>query len=152
MRLKFYALYILLLLLGAACAKQKPAIEDLSGQEDLHVFRLGLLGGTRDGDRLSAQATYTDSSSILTIDLNFRIGTPMTTLENGTWHWPRGADLQSGTITARSVTFFGGQSDGPSIGGTFDLLGTDGAPRYRINLPVTPLKTPLRVRGNANPG
>ena len=46
---------------------------------------------------------------------------------------------------ARSVTFLGGQSGPPSIGGIFDLVGPSGAALYRVNIPVTELK-PIRGR------
>jgi hypothetical protein len=43
------------------------------------------------------------------------------------------------------VMFLGGQDGPPSIGGTYDLLDQDGAPRYRVNFPVTAL--PERWQG-----
>lgn len=94
--------------------------------------------GTRDGDRLQTLATFSDSSSILTVEMRFAIGSP-TKLESGTWRWSRNNQLQGGTVTARSVTFLGGQDGPPSIGGTYDLLGSDSA-LYRITIPVTELK------------
>ena len=123
----------------AACgASNRSALEDLNGREDLARFTIGAVRGTRDGDRLRAQAMLSDSSSILTLDMQFAIGSP-TTLVSGTWRWTRDNRLLSGTVSARSVTFLGGQSDAPSIGGTFDLL-EDGAARYRVRIPVTELK------------
>lgn len=86
-----------------------------------------------------AQAMISDSSSILTLEMRFAIGSP-TKLESGAWRWSRNGDLQQGTLAARSVTFLGGQDGPPSVGGTFDLLAADGAARYRVNIPVTVLK------------
>lgn len=132
------------LLLLAACGGAKhPALEDLSGREDLSFFKLGPISGTRDGDRLDARAIFTDSSSILTVDLRFVIGSPAT-LERGAWRWARQNIQSNGTVAARSVSFLGGQDGPPSIGGRFDLLGPDGAPRYRITIPLTELKTRLK--------
>jgi hypothetical protein len=132
-------------LLLAACGQSKhPALEDLSGREDLSFFKLGPMSGTRDGDRLDARAMLTDSSSILTIDLRFVVGSP-TTLERGAWRWSRNNSQTSGGVAARSVTFLGGQDGPPSVGGRFDLLGPDGAARYRLTIPVTELKTRLKV-------
>src|SRR5437764_1032757 len=104
---------------------QHPALEDLSGRDDLSFFKLGAISGTRDGDRLDARAILTDSSSILTMDLRFAVGSP-TTLVRGAWRWTRINPRTSGGVAARSVTFLGGQDGPPSIGGRFDLLGSDG--------------------------
>jgi hypothetical protein len=119
------------------------AVQDLSSHEYLSSFTLHSLAGTRDGDRLHAQAIFSDSSSILTVELHFAIGSP-TTLESGVWRWSRSGQLLSGAVASRSVTFLGGQDGPPSIGGTFDLLGSDGVARYRVNIPVTQLKTRWR--------
>ena len=93
--------------------------------------------GVRDGDRLAAQVLISDSSSILTLDLHFAIGSP-TTLASGDWRWSRSGRLLNGTVSGRSVMFLGGQDGPPSIGGTFDLTATDGS-LYRVTLPLTSL-------------
>jgi hypothetical protein len=132
-------------LLTAACSGTKrPAIEDLSGHENLSLYTLGVLRGARDGDRLTTQAMLSDSSSILTMDMRFTIGSP-TALQSGEWKWARNNGMAGGAIAARSVTFLGGQSGPPSIGGIFDLVGPSGAALYRVNIPVTELK-PIRGR------
>jgi hypothetical protein len=128
-------------LLLAGCGESKRmAVQDLASHEYLSSFTLQSVAGTRDGDRLHAQAIFSDSSSILTVELHFAIGSP-TTLESGVWRWSRSGQLLSGAVASRSVTFLGGQDGPPSIGGTFDLLGADGVARYRVNIPVTQLKT-----------
>jgi len=127
------------LLTGCGESKRK-AVQDLVGHEDLSSFTLHSVAGTRDGDRLRAQAIFSDSSSILMVEMHFAIGSP-TTLESGAWHWSRGGQPLNGSIASRSLTFLGGQDGPPSIGGTFDLLGSDGVARYRVNIPVTQLKT-----------
>jgi hypothetical protein len=133
-------LNIALFLLLAACSDAKhPLLEDLSHHEDLGFMHLGNARGTRDGDRLSAQLLITDSSNVLTLDLHFQV-TPPTRLESGVWKFSRGT---SGRVEAKSITFLGGQSDGPSLGGTFDLLDPQGRALYRVHLPTTPLKKQL---------
>ncbi|HLK17586.1 MAG TPA: hypothetical protein VKT81_01485 [Bryobacteraceae bacterium] len=130
-------------LLVDCAAPKHPPVEDLADRENLSSFTLHSITGTRDGDRLHAQALFSDSSSILTVELHFAVGSP-TTLESGTWRWARGGELQTGSVSSRSVTFLGGQDGPPSIGGTFDLLGSNGAARYRVSFPVTQLKTGWR--------
>jgi hypothetical protein len=132
-----------LLLAGCGRSERRP-LEDLSGHEDLSGFKIQSVRGVRDGDRLAAQALVSDSSSILTLDLHFAIGSP-TTLESGTWRWSRPGGLLNGTVSARSVTFLGGQDGPPSIGGTFDLAGADDS-KYRVNLPLTVLPRQFRAK------
>lgn len=122
------------------------AVQDLTSHEDLSAFTLHSIAGTRDGERLHAQAIFSDSSSILTVEMHFAVGSP-TTLESGVWRWSRDGQMLSGRVASRSVTFLGGQDGPPSIGGTFDLLGADGVARYRVNIPVTPLKTRWKATG-----
>lgn len=128
----------------SSCGGQKhPPVEDLTHKEDLSFFKLGSIKGTRDGDRLDAQAIYTDSSSILDVEMHFEIGMP-TRLTGGTWRWNRNNGVSGGTVEQRSISFLGGQSGAPSLGGSYDLLEA-GVPRYRISIPLTELKTRLRL-------
>ena len=130
-------------ILLAACGASKQApVQDLTGRQDLSLFAMHSIAGTRDGDRLQTQAIFSDTSSILTVEMHFAIGSP-TTLESGTWKWPRGGQLLSGTVASRSVTFLGGQDGPPSIGGTFDLPGSDGGALYRVTVPLTQLKVKI---------
>ena len=137
------ALCGVLLLLAACGGEKRPGIVDLSGRENLSLYTLGSLRGVRDGDRLEARAMFSDSSSSLVMEMKFAIGSP-TTLESGSWRWARNNGLMSGAVSARSVTFLGGQSGPPSIGGTFELLGSDGVARYRVTIPVAELKAARR--------
>ena len=128
------------LLLLAGCAKsERPVLQNLNGQENFSLFRIQSMRGTRDGDRLDTRVMISDSSSILTMDMHFAVGSP-TRLESGTWRWSRSGHEMSGSVMARSVTFLGGQDGPPSVGGTFDLTGDNGAPLYRVTLPVAELQ------------
>jgi hypothetical protein len=129
-----------MVLLGCGHADRNP-LQDPSGHEDLSGFKIQSMRGLRDGDRLAAQVLISDSSSILTLDLHFAIGSP-TTLQSGTWRWSRPGRLLDGAVSARSVTFLGGQDGPPSIGGTFDLTASDGS-MYRATLPLTALPRPI---------
>jgi hypothetical protein len=131
-----------LCLLLSGCARNVPPLQDLSKHEDLSGFKVQSVRGVRDGDHLAATALISDSSSILTLDLHFAIGSP-TTLQSGTWRWSRPGGLLSGGVTGRSVMFLGGQDGPPSIGGTFDLL-AGGEAGYRVTLPLTALPRSFR--------
>ena len=127
----------------AACARPpQPPIEDLNGRENLSLYKLTLVRGTRVGDRLDSEAIFGDGSSTLTVDMRFAIGAP-TRLESGRWQWAGDGRLLNGTVMERSVMFLGGQDGPPSIGGRFDLRDLSGAAVYRITIPTTELRQKL---------
>ena len=136
MTLKRRYILALCLVLPACARRDRPALEDLTTGQSLSAYKIESTRGVRDGDRLAAQVLISDSSSILTLDLHFAVGSP-TTLESGTWRWAQSGRLLKGAVMARSVTFLGGQDDGPSIGGVFDLTGDD--QQLRVTLPLTVL-------------
>ena len=137
MRPRSIALVVVLsIFLLQSCARNAGTpVEDLSGKQDLSHFALQSLKGTRDGDRLDAVALYADGTRTLSIELHFAIN-PQARLQSGTW---TGLE-SSGTVEERSTTFLGGQSGPPSLGGRFDLLGSDHRGRYRVAIPLQPLK------------
>jgi hypothetical protein len=123
-----------------ACARPpQPPVEDLTGRENLSLYTLGQVRGTRVGDRLDAEATFGDGSSTLRVEMRFAIGAP-TKLESGQWQWSRDGRLLSGSVAERSVMFLGGQDGPPSLGGRFDLRDAAGVAAYRITIPTTELR------------
>jgi hypothetical protein len=132
------------LLFPSACnAPKQPSVEDRTHREDLSEVRMTTLRGTRDGAILDVEAMFSGHSMLLTVRMRFAIGVP-TTLMSGTWLRVRSQnDADTGTISARSVSFLGGQGGWPSIGGRFDLLDAAGTPRYRVVLPLLELKEHL---------
>lgn len=125
-------------LLIACGSRQMTPVEDLSGTRDAANFALTSLKGTRDGDRVAVHAVYGDGSRSLTVRLQFKL-TPQAKLERGTWAGFAG----EGSVQERSVTFLGGQSGPPSIGGRFDLIGAGDRAIYRVMIPLQPLNGPL---------
>ena len=137
-RVPTIAALILLTLAGCRERVARP-VEDLSGGRDLSRFVLTSIRGTRDGDRLDVRAVFGGvAAESISLELRFTIGVP-TSLKSGTWTG-LGA---GGAVRERSVTFLGGQSGPPSIGGSFDLVAPDGSPRYRVNIPLQELKHKL---------
>lgn len=127
---------VLASILFAACQSgSKPMIQRIRDGQDLTSYRLRSVAGARDGDRLRAEVVFAaNNSSLLRMDLLFRIGVP-TRLEDGKYHWDQGNQATQGNVTAKSVTFLGGQSGRPSIGGVFELQSSD-VSLYEIRLPA----------------
>ena len=131
------ALACLVFLAGCGSEPAKP-VESLGGTAEVSAFELTSLKGTRDGERLEVHAVYGDGRQSLTVRLQFNV-TPPARLTAGTWSGLAGG----GNVNQRSVTFLGGQSGSPSIGGRFDLLGPDNHPVYRVTVPLQELKQRL---------
>jgi hypothetical protein len=142
----FHAFLALWTLFSGCGRPPKPPLEDLSGHNRFPYFHIQSVRGVRDGDRLSVQVLVSDTSSVMAVDLHFAVGSP-TTLQSGTWRWSLPETLVEGTVTARSVTFLGGQDGPPSIGGTFDLIAPL-HPTYRLTLPLTVLPRSFRPRAS----
>lgn len=123
----------------AGCARP-PAdpVEAIGSSTSVSAFTLQSVQGTRDGERLEVRALYGDAAQRLGVHLHFDV-TPPARLVSGTWE---GIGSQ-GQVQERSVTFLGGQSGPPSIGGRFDLVGPGNRPLYRITIPLQELKQPL---------
>ncbi len=126
--------------LMAACSKPPKPVEDLTGHMDVSGYNLTLMKGHRDGDRLTAQAGLSNGSASFLLDLRFTIETGAQ-LQSGQWKWlGPGGESKSGAVDAKSIMFLGGQNGPPSIGGTYYLLSSDGAPWFRVTIPATPLE------------
>jgi len=79
------------------------------------------------------------TASQLTMTLQFQIGVP-TTLVSGHFQWVRSAEILQGSVRARSLTFLGGQSDLPNLGGVFELLRADGSAAFKVIVPTTEVR------------
>jgi hypothetical protein len=139
------------LLLTACGAPKQPSVEDLSHREDFSGTQMMTLRGARDGDILDAEAMFSGRSLLLTIKMRFAIGAP-TTLTSGTWvRTLADGKMETGSISARSVSFTGGQGNPPSVGGSFDLLDAAGTRKYRVTLPLLELRDRLEPQHKEQP-
>ena len=136
------------LLVGSACFLlstcrniEESRIENLQEKGTLTGYQMISLAGRRDGDRLPVRLVFEAPSSTLRLDLLFRIGVP-TRLESGQYRWEGQDEVLEGRVRASSVTFLGGQSDNPNLGGVFQLLSASGDPIYQVTLPTSEVKRP----------
>ena len=121
-----------------ACTADDVKVEPIEATTDARPYRWSSLTGVRDGDILNAEAVLVSGQANLTMTMRFRIGVP-TRLEGGHFLWNRQGQVSRGRITERSVTFLGGQSDQPSLGGVFELTSDEGARLCKVRLPTRQL-------------
>jgi hypothetical protein len=127
-----------LLLVGACAGRDEPRVEAWeNGTYRPRALTAYAVSGRRDGATTNASATFTlDGGSHLRLDLAVTYD-PTPALASGHWTCD-GPGGGSGDVRAESIRFMGGQGQGPSLGGRF-LLGENGAPRFRVVLPLRPL-------------
>lgn len=131
------------ILLVAGCGPDQVKVVRLNDHREFPGYRLQRLVGLRDGDQFRATAILTDGKETLSMDMLFKIGVP-TRLMQGSFDWLGPDDGSAGQIGAKSVSFFGGQSDLPSLGGDFGLL-HNRQTQFSVHIPVTPVKPPYGV-------
>ncbi len=123
---------------GLACSPRlQPGVYNADSQTPL-AYELREIRGVRDGDRMEAAVEFTHpDGSTLSLRLHLAIGVP-TSLRTGTYRRSGTEAIESGEVRARSLTFLGGQSDWPNVGGSFELL-NQGRIRYLVRFPPTPV-------------
>ena len=133
----------LLCVLFLSCGgPQQARIESIQDDKQLRSLHQISLVGVRDGDILYARLILSSSSLRLHMKMRFRIGMP-TRLEDGNYLLEEEHEIAKGSITASSVTFLGGQSDRPHLGGVFRLLSSQGVPIYKVTVPTSEVARPL---------
>ena len=65
---------------------------------------------------------------------------PVPVLRSGHWKID-GKESSSGNVHAKSLKFLGGQGEGPSVGGQFQLE-DNFQPRFRVFIPLRPINKP----------
>lgn len=135
---------LLCLLLGCT-NNAEPRLE---GWEDGAFKPLALvdyeISGQRDGGTTRAVVILTlASGEVLRVDLEI-VYNPTPVMQSGRWSLdgPGGGD---GEVRPLSVTFLGGQGEGPSVGGRF-RLDENGRARFRLFLPPRPVGQPIYQR------
>jgi hypothetical protein len=130
---------ILTLLLLTACANNEYRFERIDGAEVTTLpFKLDGIRGVRDGASVNAEARFSDGADFLTMNIALQL-VPPPEFRSGRYEGTIGGKMIAGPVESPSITFFGGQSDQPSIGGVFILKDEQNRPVYRVRITATPM-------------
>lgn len=135
---KLPAIAVINLILAGCAGRSAKPVEDLGTGRDVSRFTLNSIRGTRDGDRMDVRAIYGDGTGEIRVELHIAVGA-QSHLSSGSWT----GFGNEGAVRERSLTFLGGQSGPPSLGGRFDLVGPGNAAQYRVTIPLQPLNQRL---------
>src|SRR3954463_2126449 len=126
------AIGVALLAIAAACANKEPRIERMDGsQAVLLPLKLASMSGTRDGESITAAPLFTDGAESVRVDLHLSLGPPITFV-SGSYRAEVGGRTNEGPVICDSLSFQGGQTALPSVGGVFRLQDSNGLTLYRV--------------------
>ena len=128
-------LFALMCLVG--CMNTEVRFERIDGDKYvLMPLKLDGLYGLRDGALVKTEARFVDGRDVVTMNLNLFLRPPAE-FQSGTYQAAIGGMMNSGTVECPSLTFQGGQTALPTVGGIFILKDESNRPLYRVRIPAT---------------
>jgi hypothetical protein len=130
-------LFSLMCLLG--CMNTEDRFERIDGDKYVALpLKLDGLYGLRDGALVKAEARFVDGGDMVTMYMTLFLRPPAE-FQSGTYQAVIGGKMNSGTVECPSLTFQGGQTALPTVGGVFILKDESNRPLYRVRIPATTL-------------
>jgi hypothetical protein len=130
-------LFALMCLLG--CMNTEDRFERIDGDKYVALpLKLDGLYGLRDGGLVKAEARFVDGGDMVTMYMTLFLRPPAE-FQSGTYQAVIGGKMNSGTVECPSLTFQGGQTALPTVGGVFILKDENNRPLYRVRIPATTL-------------
>tara|TARA_B100000965_G_scaffold331532_1_gene295733 strand:+ start:551 stop:988 length:438 start_codon:yes stop_codon:yes gene_type:complete len=131
----------LFLLIGGCANNDEPEIGELVN--NLYQARTVTnyqVSGKRDGATTHVFIIFKlKNNERLQLELEITYN-PVPILSSGAWRID-GKESNSGIVKAESLKFLGGQGEGPSVGGRFQLV-DNFQPRFRVFIPLRPINKP----------
>ena len=129
------------LLFGGCANNDEPGLDELVN--DLYQPRTVTnyqVSGKRDGATTQVFIIFQlENDERLQLELEITYN-PVPVLQSGYWKI-NGKESSSGNVQAKSLKFLGGQGEGPSVGGQFQLE-DNSQPRFRVFIPLRPINKP----------
>jgi len=140
----FRTLLVLAVVVVGGCARShEPRVEEMvNGVYQPRAVLSYDITGQRAGATTAASALLTlENNRQLRVDLEINYN-PTPVLGSGRWQLD-GPGAGNGDVRAEAIKFLGGQGEGPSVGGRY-RLDENGNARFRLTLPLRPLRRPAR--------
>ena|SRR5436853_3146563 len=102
-------------------------------------LKLDRLYGVRDGAIVAAEGQFSDGADRISMKITLFLRPPAE-FRSGTYEAMMGGKMISGPVECPSLTFQGGQTALPSVGGVFILKDDRGHALYRVRIPATPVQ------------
>lgn len=132
-----WATVALIFAMTPGCANKEPRVERIDGGQAVQLpLKLEAIPGTRDGGSVTAAPLFTNATDSLQMDLQVRLGPPIIFV-SGSYRADFGGYRSEGPVICDSLSFLGGQTALPSVGGVFRLQDSAGHTIYRVSLPAT---------------
>ena len=123
--------------MNSGCANKEARVERIDGGQAIPLsLKLESMSGTRDGESVTAAPLFSNGVDSVRMDLDLRLGPPITFV-SGSYRADVGGHTSEGPVICDSLSFQGGQTALPSVGGLFRLQDSDGHTVYRVSLPST---------------
>jgi len=132
-----FLLFALMFVLG--CTNSKDRFERIDGDKYVALpLKFDGLYGLRDGALVKAEARFVDGGDMVTLNMTLFLRPPAE-FQSGTYQAVIGGMMNSGIVECPSLTFQGGQTALPTVGGLFILKDESNRPLYRVRIPATTL-------------
>ena len=130
----------LLLTSMLGCANTDYRFERIDGDKSTMLpLKFDGIYGVRDGAMVTAEARFSDGADKVTMNIMLYLRPPAE-FRSGTYQGVLGGKMISGAVECPSLTFLGGQTALPDVGGLFILKDEQNGPAFRVRIPATTLK------------
>ena len=133
-------IFWMMLLLFVGCAGDKYRFERIDGSSPTPLdLKFDGLYGVRDGAMVKSEGRFSNGNDAVIMDVVVFLRPPAE-FQSGTYRATIGGKTSSGNVDCPSLTFQGGQTALPMMGGIFILKDENNQPLYRVRIPATQLR------------
>ena len=134
------SLLLLTLIIVFGCSKAEYRFERIDGDQPVALpLKFEGLYGIRDGAQVKAEGHFADGNDSVTMNVVLFLRPPAE-FQSGAYQAMIGGKKMAGSVECPSLTFQGGQTTLPTVGGVFVLKDEQNRPLYRVTIPAMQLQ------------